>query len=163
MEYALGPMGEEHRKPVMTIFNFYIKGTFAAYPEAPLDEGVFDQFLAISRKYPALVVKDPAGNVVGFAFLQPYHPADSFSRTAMATYFILPEHTRKGLGARILEAFIREARAKGIENILANISSLNPGSIEFHRKNGFRKCGTFENIGTKAGKDFSVVWMVRNI
>ena len=163
MDYILEPMKEEHRKPVMGIFNFFIEKTFAAYPEAPLSEGVFDQFLALSRKYPAIVVKDQGGHVVGFAFLQPYHPADSFRHTAVATYFILPEHTRKGIGARILEDFIREARKKGLKHLLVNISSLNPGSIEFHRKNGFRKCSTFSDIGHKTGKTFSVVWMERAI
>lgn len=163
MEYSLEPMREEHRRQVIGIFNYFIENTFAAYPEAPLSESVFDQFLAISRRYPAAVVKDQARNIVGFAFLQPYHPADSFRKTALATYFILPEHTRKGIGAKILEAFIKEARIKGLEHILVNISSLNPGSIEFHRKNGFHKCGTFEGIGTKAGKKFSVVWMVRDL
>lgn len=163
MEYALEPMREEHRHPVMEIFNHFIQNTFAAYPEAPLGESVYDQFLAIARRYPATVVKDGGQNIVGFALLQPYHAADSFRRTAVATYFILPEHTRKGIGAMILDAFISEAREKGLEHILVNISSLNPGSIEFHRRNGFRKCGTFEDIGIKAGKKFSVVWMARAI
>jgi L-amino acid N-acyltransferase YncA len=163
MEYALEPMKEEHRIPVMDIFNFFIENTFAAYPEARLSEGVFDQFLFIAKRYPAVVVKHQGKSVVGFAFLQPYHPADSFRRTAVATYFILPEHTRMGIGAKILDAFIKDARKKKLEHILVNISSLNPGSIEFHRKNGFRKCGTFEDIGTKTGKKFSVVWMIRNI
>lgn len=163
MEYVFENMGEEHRQPVMDIFNYFIENTFAAYPEAPLSDGIFDQFLAVSRKYPAVVVKDQGNNVVGFAFLQPYHPADTFRKTAVATYFILPDHTRQGLGARILESFIKEARKMGLQHILVNISSLNPGSIEFHRKNGFHKCGTFEDIGVKTRKKFSVIWMVRSI
>jgi L-amino acid N-acyltransferase YncA len=35
-----------------------------------------------------------------------------------------------------------------------NISSLNPGSVEFHRKMGFKKCGVFENIGNKGARAF---------
>lgn len=163
MEYVLESMKEEHRRQVIDIFNFFIDKTFAAYPGAPLKYSVFDQFLAAARSLPALVVKDSGNEIIGFAFLQPYHPADSFRKTAVATYFILPEHTRKGIGARILETLIQEARRRGIEHLLAHISSLNPVSIEFHRKNGFRKCGTFEDIGSKAGRTFSVIWMQRRI
>jgi phosphinothricin acetyltransferase len=163
MNYVFDTMREEHRQPVMDIFNYFIENTFAAYPEAPLSDGVFDQFLAISRKYPNVVVMDKKHDIMGFAFLQPYHPADTFRKTAVATYFILPDHTRKGIGAMILETFIKDAKKMGLKHILVNISSLNPGSIEFHRKNGFHKCGTFENIGVKAGKKFSVIWMVRSI
>lgn len=163
MKYALEPMREEHRRPVMEIFNHFIENTFAAYPEAPLSESSYDQLLAVATRYPATVVKDGGQRIVGFAFLQPYHAADSFRKTAVATYFILPGHTRKGIGTMILDAFVSEAREKGLEHILVNISSLNPGSIEFHRKNGFRKCGTFEDIGIKTGKKFSVVWMARTL
>jgi L-amino acid N-acyltransferase YncA len=163
MEYSFDAMREEHRQAVVDIFNYFIENTFAAYPEAPLNDGVFDQFLAISRKYPSTVVMDKGKNVVGFAFLQPYHQADSFRKTAVATYFILPDHTRKGIGAQILELFIKDAKKMGLQHILVNVSSLNPGSIEFHRKNGFRKCGTFEDIGIKAKKKFSVIWMIRAI
>ena len=48
---------------------------------------------------------------------------------------------------------------KGITNILANISSLNPRSIEFHQKNGFIECGRFKKVGKKNGKEFDTVWM----
>jgi L-amino acid N-acyltransferase YncA len=46
-----------------------------------------------------------------------------------------------------------------ITTLLANICSLNKQSLKFHRKNGFKRCGTFRKIGTKFGKDFDVVWM----
>jgi L-amino acid N-acyltransferase YncA len=163
MDYVFDTMREEHRQPVMDIFNYFIENTFAAYPEAPLGDGVFDQFLAVSRRYPSAVVMNKKHNIVGFAFLQPYHPADTFRKTAVATHFILPEHTRKGIGAKLLEVFVRDAKKMGLQHLLVNISSLNPGSIEFHRKNGFHKCGTFEGIGIKARKKFSVIWMVRSI
>ena len=52
-----------------------------------------------------------------------------------------------------------EGMKKGITNILANISSLNPRSIDFHKKNGFIECGRFKNVGRKKGHLFDTVWM----
>lgn len=163
MEYTFEPLAERHRTPVIDIFNHYIVESFAAYPDKPVSYGVYDHFLTATRDYPALAVMDRKGQTIGFAFLQPYHPADSFRKTAVATYFILPGHTGKGIGTRILGILLKEAGNRGIEHILANISSLNSGSIEFHRKNGFQECGRFEDIGAKAGKTFSMVWMQRRI
>ncbi len=163
MKYSIGPMGDEHRQQVIAIYNYFIERTFAAYPRTSVDDSMFDRFLALTHDYPALVVKNQDSRVVGFAFLQAYHPADSFQKTAVATYFILPEHTRKGIGSLILKRLIKGARKRDISVILANISSLNPESIEFHRKNGFIECGRFEGIGIKAGRTFGVVWMQLNI
>lgn len=63
------------------------------------------------------------------------------------------------LVTQILKQFIIEGKELGISNLLANISSLNEGSINFHKKHGFRECGRFKNIGRKFEKDFDVIWM----
>ncbi len=86
-----------------------------------------------------------------------------FSRVAEITYFMAPEYVGQGIGSQILERLLVWARENGITSILASISSLNPGSIAFHKKNGFVECGRFAGIGRKKGKDFDVVWMQKMI
>jgi phosphinothricin acetyltransferase len=71
----------------------------------------------------------------------------------------MPEHTRKGIGEAILDYFVEEAKKRGIDSILASISSLNELSIDFHLKNGFKECGRFLQIGRKRGRDFDLIWM----
>jgi phosphinothricin acetyltransferase len=159
MPYSFEEMSEQHRRPVVDIFNYFVAHSFAAYPEEPAGYAIFDRFLHVARGYPALVVKDDCGEVVGFAFLHPYHSASSLRRAAEITYFILPEHTRKGLGTAILERFVAQAPGLGVDTILASISSRNEGSIRFHRKNGFHECGRFRRVGRKFGKDFDIVWV----
>jgi phosphinothricin acetyltransferase len=51
----------------------------------------------------------------------------------------------------------------GITALLASISSLNPGSLAFHRKKGFQECGRFVDAGRKKGRDFDEVWMQRMV
>jgi phosphinothricin acetyltransferase len=152
-------MSESHRVPVIDIFNHFVTHSFASYLESPVPYDFFDRFLQMSRGYPSVVAMDESNAVIGFAFLHPYHPASTFKRTAEISYFILPEHTGKGLGKRVLDSFIEKARAMGIDSILASISSLNAQSLGFHRKNGFRECGRFLNVGRKSGESFDVVWM----
>jgi L-amino acid N-acyltransferase YncA len=91
--------------------------------------------------------------------LKKYHPYPAFDRTAEAGYFILPEFTRSGLGGLLLKTLETEARSVGIDNLLANISSLNPASLSFHAKHGFRECGRFRKILKKFGQDLDIVWM----
>ena len=54
-----------------------------------------------------------------------------------------------------------EAGVKGIDSLLAAISSHNQASINFHLQNGFKECGRFLRVGRKFGQDFDVVWMQR--
>jgi phosphinothricin acetyltransferase len=50
-----------------------------------------------------------------------------------------------------------------INSLLANISSRNRQSLEFHRKNGFRECARFPKVGRKFGEDFDAVWMQKQL
>jgi L-amino acid N-acyltransferase YncA len=159
MTYRLEDMTLEYSQEVIDIFNHYVSNGFAAYGDQPVEIEHFNRFLGIARGYPAMVVKDESGTVVGFAFLHPYRSESTFHRVAEITYFIHPDHTGKGLGTRILKEFVEAAKARGIDTFLASISSRNEASLRFHVKHGFEECGRFRRIGRKFGQDFDVVWM----
>lgn len=108
--------------------------------------------------YPAYVVKHQA-EVVDFGALKPYLMPDTLARTAEVSYFILPGHTGQGLGARLLDTLIGEARARGVDNLLANVSSLNEGSLRFHERHGFVQVGRFPKVGRKWDQDFDLIWL----
>jgi phosphinothricin acetyltransferase len=163
MPYELLPLAEADRAAIAAIFNYFVEHSFAAYPEETVGEDFLDRLLALSQGYPALCVKSEAGEVVGFGFLHAFHAAASFRRTAEITYFLLPEHTRCGVGERMLAHFIREARALGIDNLLASVSSLNEASLHFHAKAGFERCGELPAVGRKLDRDFGVVWFQKRI
>jgi len=152
----------EHRISVIDIFNFYIEHDFSAYPEEKFTYDNYDAFLSISNKYPSFAIK-LNHIVVGFCFLNAYHPASSFKETALITYFIDKDFKGKGIGRMALNKLEFEAKKCGIKNILANIASVNDESLAFHLKNGFVKCGEFENIITKKNKKFNIVWMQKTL
>ena len=120
-----------------------------------------DYLLQMTQGYPAITVRDPdkGDMVVGFGFMRAHHPLETFRRTAEITYFIMPKYTRKGIGKSIIEHFVQESTKFGIDSLLANISSLNEQSLNFHQKMGFQECGRFRRVGKKFGRDFDVIWM----
>jgi len=163
MPYTLLPMTVEHRRPVIDIFNHFVANDWSAYPEEPLDYGMYDRFLDMARGYPAFVAVSEDGTVAGFGFLHAFLPAATFSRAAEVTYFILPEHTRHGVGSRMLNAFTEAGRGRGVDSLLASISSRNEASLSFHKQHGFAECGRMTAVGRKFGEDFDVVWMQKRI
>lgn len=112
------------------------------------------------KGYPAYVAKDEKGRVVGFSFLHAYYQAPSFKETGEITYFIDPEHTGKGLGTKMLENLVQQAKHMGMKSILAMVSSKNENSISFHKKHGFKEVGRLPRIGCKFGENFDVVYLL---
>ncbi len=163
MEFSLQPVSEGDGMAVIDIFNHYVQNTFAAYPEAPVPYPFFGLFGKMAEGYPFLAAKDDEGQLLGFGLLRPHNPMPAFARTAEITYFIAPEYTRRGIGGAMLKKLAAGGRERGITSILASISSLNAGSIAFHKKHGFVECGRFLGIGRKWGQQFDVVWMQRMI
>ena len=163
MTYRLEALAEADRTAVVRIFNYFVEESFAAYPEEPVGTEFFDRILAMSDGYPAVSAKTEAGEIVGFGFLRAFHPAGTFARTAEIAYFVLPEHTGRGIGRRMLACFIDAARAMGVDNLLASVSSLNEQSLRFHGKAGFECRGRFVQVGRKAGRDFDVVWFQKRL
>ncbi len=161
MQIRFDRMAEGDREAVIDLFNHYIENSFSAYPEEKVPYGLFDQFLKLTEGYPAFSVRDEAnaGRFVGFAFLRPYNPMPSFLRAAEISYFIDPEYVGRGIGTRMLERIVSEAMRKGIDTILANVSSLNEASLRFHRRHGFEECGRFMRVARKKDRDLDAVWM----
>lgn len=151
------------RESITAVFNHYVEQGFAAYPEQPVD-GTFVDFLRKNTYGDAFFVLPSAGNILaGFGFLKRYHANPAFDRAAEVGYFLLPEYTGRGLGTGLLERLEQEARTLGVDTLLANISSLNPASIAFHEKRGFRACGRFRKISRKFGTDVDILWMQKYI
>jgi len=163
MEYDFEKMLDSHREAVVDIYNYFIENSYAAYPDEAFGYEIFDYFRRISDGYPAVIVRDDSGKIVGFAFMSSFHAVETFSKTAAISYFILPEHTRKGVGRAILDRFEEESRRIGVEIILAHVSSLNKDSLMFHEANGFEECGRLRDVGTKFGRDFDVVWFQKRL
>jgi len=162
MKLQFETLKEAHRSIVMDIFNTHIELGTAAYPEAPLPLSVFDNFLTLTRGYPAYVLK-LGEKPVGFCFLSALNPHSTFNSAALVTYFIAPEYTGRGLGKQALVQLEKEAKRNNITTLLANISSKNQQSLNFHEKNGFAHCGTFKNVGNKQGQTFHMVWMQKEL
>lgn len=159
MKYSINPVANEDREAIMDIFNYYVENSFAAYPENKLPYQAFDLFLQMSKGFPSGSIRDRGGRVVGFGMFHSHNPMPTFSHTAEVSYFVHPDHTGNGLGKMLLDFLEKGAIENGITNILANISSLNAGSIRFHQRNGFTECGRFKKVGRKNGQEFDTVWM----
>jgi L-amino acid N-acyltransferase YncA len=162
MNISFEPMSEEHRIPIMDIYNYYIENSFSAYPDKAFNYDFYNRFIENTKGYPAYAIKVEE-KVVGFCYLSAYNPLSSFRETAQITYFISADYKGKGIGKIALKKLEEEAKRIDIKIILAHISSINHESIAFHLRNGFKECGKFEKIIKKRNENFDIIWMQKYI
>ena len=162
MEYTIRDVTDADAQQVVDIFNYYVQNSFAAYPDREVGLEFFHKLRGMAEGYPFLVLEVGHG-LVGFALMRSYHSSETFKGTGVLTYFIMPQYTGEGLGSELLNVLVQAARARGVEHLLASISSRNEQSLRFHRKHGFVECGRMRNIGTKFGERFDVVWMQQSL
>ncbi len=163
MNCTVRKLKDDDGKVVVDIFNYFVENSFAAYPQRKVGLEFFYRLRELAAGYPFYVAEDKEKGVIGFGLIRPFLNLETFKKAAEITYFILPDFTGKGLGKRFLDRLTADARKIGIKVLIANISSLNQQSINFHEKYGFEKCGHFKSIGTKKGRKFDVIYMQKFI
>lgn len=157
-------MTEKHQKDVMSIFNYYVENSTAAFPAKALPEQFYGMLMKKSEGYASYVLSDTENDsAIGFCQLSSYNPFSTFKELACLTYFISPDYTGKGLGNECLNKLEEDAKNLGVKNLLAEISSENKGGIYFHKKHGFDVVGELKDIGTKFNHKFGIIYAERNI
>lgn len=84
--------------------------------------------------------------VIGYTMIAPTSSRASYRGVVEVSIFVDQEHTRKGIGTALLSKLMEEAEKKGYWTLYSAIFSVNEGSINLHKKCGFRVIGTREKI-----------------
>jgi len=119
MEYTFRQANDTDQRAILSIFNHYVETSYASYFESLVDESFLIQLKQMTSGYPFYVIETREKQVVGFCFIHRYHPAKTFSRVAELSYFILPSHTRKGLGTQLLSILVDKA----VEMVKVNLAN----------------------------------------
>ncbi|MGE5418455.1 MAG: N-acetyltransferase family protein [Acidobacteriota bacterium] len=157
------PMGEKHRKAIIDLFNEYVENSFASFNYEKVDYSLYDEFLNTTRGYPRIAIIGEDGDVAGFAFLKPYHRAPGDSRIAEATCYLKPEFTRRGIGEMLFRMIGNQCKRKGMQTMVAGVSSLNKPCLDFIKKLGFKQYDIYRGAGRKLGRFFDVVWLRKDL
>lgn len=162
-EYLIREASTEDIAGMLEVFNYYVENSFASYLETSVGPEFFQVIQSEKEQdkdesFPFYVIEENS-KIIGIGALRPYFPFPNFRHTGVVSYFILPGHTRKGLGSKMLGKLCTEAREKKMKSLLANVSSKNEASLNFHLKHGFIECGKFREVGTKFGKYFDIIWL----
>lgn len=90
--------------------------------------------------------------ILGWAALSPVSSRCVYGGIGEVSVYVGSESRGKGVGRLLMESLIQESEAEGLWTIQSGIFPENEGSIELHKKMGFRYIGKRERVGKLHGE-----------
>ncbi len=144
---------------ITEIYNEAILTTTATFDLEPKTrEDRLEWFKGHNDRYPILVAEGD-GQVAGWACLNPWKPRAAYDDTAETTFYVKEEHRGKGIGRKLKQAIIDEARRVGFHTLIAGVAEGSEASLHLNKSFGFEVVGTFKDVGRKFGKLLDVTYL----
>jgi phosphinothricin acetyltransferase len=148
---------------ILEIYNDAVLHTTATYDYEPRTleqrEVWFDEH--VKGDYAVFVAADPAGRVLGWSALNPYHQRPGYRFTAENSVYVAADQRGHGLGRALLAPLVEAAQARGLHAVIAAIDATNEASVRLHASFGFERVGLFRQVGFKFGRWLDVLYMER--
>ena len=103
-----------------------------------------------------VIVAEVEGQVVGYASLSRWSERRAYDETAETSFYVKSEFRGRGVGRRLKEAIIAEARRLKIHSLIARVAQGSEESLYLNLSMGFVLVGTLREVGCKFGKRLDV-------
>jgi L-amino acid N-acyltransferase YncA len=144
---------------IQMIYNQGIKDRIATLEEDTKDlQYMKDWYGKHSGRY-KIIVAELAGQVVGWASLNPYNNRCAYDGVADLSVYISRECRGKGIGGKLLSGIEEIARENKFHKIVLFTFPFNQVGQGLYRKMGYREVGVFKNQGILDGKFVDVMAM----
>ncbi len=142
------------------IYRYYVEETPVTFDFTPrAREETLEWFAQFDERGPwRLLVAMRAEAVVGFAHSKRHRPKAGYDTSVETTVYVKHGAERQGVGTALYQALFEELEGLDLHRAFAGITLPNPGSIALHERFGFRHLGTFDEIGHKGDRYWSVAW-----
>ena len=137
---------------IADIYNEAILTTVATFDTEPKTVAERTQWLqAHDERHPVLVA-EVGGKVVGWASLTQYSERRAYDDCAETSFYVHSTHRGRGIGRKLKDAIIEEARRLRYHTLIARIAEGSGASIHLNESAGFVHVGTLKEVGRKFGK-----------
>lgn len=141
------------------IYNDEVLHGTATWDETPWTPEQRERWFGQHDASTPVLVAEVDGAVAGFAYLSRYRTKRGYRFTREDTVYVDAPYHRRGIGVRLLEALLDEARGAGMHAVIAVIEAENAVSIRLHERFGFVRAGYLREAGFKFGRWLDCVEM----
>ncbi|MEP6669300.1 MAG: N-acetyltransferase family protein [Chthoniobacter sp.] len=146
--------------PAITdIYNEAILTTTATFDTEVKSAAERTQWLQSHDERHPVLVAEVTGQVVGWASLTRWSERSAYDDTAETSFYVHSGHRGRGIGRRLKDAIIAEARRLGYHTLIARVAEGSSESVHLNESAGFVHVGTLREVGRKFGKLLDVYIM----
>jgi len=155
------PVRETDIAPIQAIYADEVLYRTATFELEPPDEAEMARRIDATLAYDLpWIVAEADGICIGYAYLSPFRLRPAYRYCTELSVYLRPDQQRRGIGRRLMQALIDEARGRGLRHLIGAIGdSDNTGSIALHAACGFREAGVWRETGWKFDRWIDVVLM----
>jgi phosphinothricin acetyltransferase len=137
---------------IADIYNEAILATVATFDTEPKTIEDREQWLqSHDERHPVLVaVVDDY--VVGWASLTVWSERPAYADTAETSFYVHSTQRGRGIGRKLKEAIIDDARRLGFHTLIARVAEGSEESLHLNAVAGFVHVGTLKEVGRKFGR-----------
>lgn len=134
------------------IYNEAILTTVATMDTEPKTVEERIQWLQSHDERHPILVAELDGAVVGWASLTEWSDRPAYADTAETSFYVQSTHRGRGVGRRLKQAILDEARRLGYHTLIARITAGSVESLHLNESTGYVHIGTLKEVGRKFGR-----------
>ncbi|OWK30581.1 GNAT family N-acetyltransferase [Sphingomonas mucosissima] len=142
--------------PIAAIYAPHVlSGTVSFETEAPDMPQMRQRMAASDGLYPWLVAASGAGEdaaVVGYAYAARFRERAAYRFVVETSIYLASSVQRQGVGRLLYGTLIATLRAQSFTQAIGAIALPNDRSVALHEAAGFRRAGTYREVGYKQGQ-----------
>ena len=146
---------ERHAAAILEIFNDAIANSTALYDYQPRTAQNMVAWFKTKRagNWPVIGIEDAQGQLLGFCSWGSFRDYPAYKYTVEHSVYVHPQHRGRGLGQKLMELLIVEAKQRGdVHALIGAVDAANEGSIALHQRLGFVHVGQLPQVGFKFGR-----------
>ena len=168
MEYEIKDVCIEDAKELLSIYAPYVLKTAITFDyEVPSLEDFSKKIEDTIKTYPYIkAVSLSDGRILGYSYVSRFRARKAYDYSVETSIYLREDVRGNGIGRALYTEMENRLRSMGILNMNASITEakgedpyLDPSSMLFHEKMGYRKVGTFHNSGFKFGRWYDMTFM----
>jgi len=152
--------------PALTaIYNHYVETSPSTFDVEPVSlDARLEWFRHYAESGPyRLVVAEQDGRPVGYATSSRFREKQAYRSSVETSIYVHPDARGGGIGRRLYDALFAALAGEPVHRAYAGITLPNPASVALHLGVGFREVGTYDEVGYKLGRYWSVQWFEKRL
>jgi len=158
--------GPEHLEAIASIYAEVVRSSPATFDVEPPGRGWWEDVLAHvdqGKGHLLLVALGADDAVLGYVKTGTFKEKAAYSTTCEVSIHIADDARGQGVGSALYAVLLERLERTPLRLVVAGITEPNPASVALHRAFGFHRVGTFEDVGVKFGRPWSVTWYQRRL